>query len=214
MSRPRAVLFALPLLVPLLAGCVGGRQLPVGDRPTDVDPELAKASYWYAQPASERVMHDDFAQLWEAARRAARDSSYTIDRADYRGGVLTTDPLVSKQVFELWRGDVPLFQLDDHAESTLATVRRTVRFEFEELADGAFAVVPKVLVERYSFAERRVTSPVRYHEAFGRPRPIGAGEFDDDYVLPETYWFADRRDAEMEAKLAARIRGELRHVSG
>jgi hypothetical protein len=196
-----------------ISGCVGGRQLPPAERPTPADPKLATTAYWLDQPATQHVTAENFDQLWEAARRAARSASFTIDRRDPRDGVMTTRPEVSRQVFEPWRGDIGLFDLDDTAESTLATVRRTVRFDFRKLEDGSYEVTPKVVVERYSFAERRITSPVRFNEAFGRPRALSFGDQDSDRNLPDTYWFAVRRDADLERQLADRIRGELRQMA-
>jgi hypothetical protein len=201
-------------VLPLVAlGCVGGKQLPPAGRPTPADPKLATTAYWFEQPATASVTGDDFDRLWEAARRAARSASFEIDRRDPRNGVMTTRPSVSRQWFEPWRGDIALFDLDNAAESSFATVRRTVRFEFRRLDDGTYEVTPKVVVERYSFAERRITSPVRYNEAFGRPRALAFGDLDQDQALPDTYWFAVRRDATLERHLADRIRGELHQTA-
>jgi hypothetical protein len=52
-------------------GCVGGRQLPPAERPTPADPKLATTAYWFDQRGTEVVTHDNFDQLWEAARRTA-----------------------------------------------------------------------------------------------------------------------------------------------
>src|SRR5207245_5438405 len=67
--------------------------------------------------------------------------SSDLDREDYREGLLTTLPLVSKQSFEIWRRDV--VTVPAIAQSTLATFRRTVRFQFSKREDGGYIAAPR-----------------------------------------------------------------------
>src|SRR5690606_576953 len=83
----------------------GAASAPAAGRATDVDPALADPAYHLAQPAVATVRHGDFTALWDAAEEVARTRLFAIDRRDYRGGRLTTHPMVSKQWFELWRRD-------------------------------------------------------------------------------------------------------------
>lgn len=194
-----------------LSGCVAGRHLPEQDRPTSPDKDLAQPAYWMEQPAEQHVTHDNFDELWQAARRTVRGKSFRLDRTDVRGGVMTTNPAVSEQFFELWRGDVAT--LGDIAESSLSTVRRTIRFDFERLDDQSWRLTPRVLVERFAFVERRITDVYRYTELFGRPDPRRQpGGFynglDRDLGVPESYWYAERRDTELEAALARQIQDD------
>ena len=201
----RALSIAAGLLAScLLAGCAAP-DVP----PPHADARTAEPSYWLARPASARVVSADFDSLWRSCRRAALGSSFTIDRVDFRGGVMTTLPQVSKQFFEVWRNDVG--QPSDVLESALDTVRRTVRFEVRRLDDGRYEAVPKVLVERYSFAERRVTSVARFAEVFTVEQVEGSRARDKlGGDLPDAYWYATRRDTALEKSLADSIRRDLR----
>ena len=207
-SGRRLRLAALVLALPF-AGCIGAPANPGARTPTAVEPERAEPGYWLRQPAAVSVAYDDFQELWTAARNAAQGASFTIDRVDYRGGVMTTFPIASKQFFEFWRHDVAA--PDDLTESSLATVRRTVRFEFAQLDDGTYELVPKVLVERWTSTERRITSVYQYREVFSIERAEGSRLRDDlGYDLPTEYWYAIGRDADLERALARSVQNQLR----
>jgi hypothetical protein len=158
-------------------------------------------------PSQNIVTSHNFDRLWNAAADAARDRLFTIDRRDYRGGVLTTDPLVSAQFFEPWRRDATT--ASDVAESSLATIRRTIRFEFKRNADQTFSVVPHVLVERYSSSERRITNAMLYRAAFRRTTATGTRETDKGVELPQRYWYRVGSDPVLERHLAEAVRKKL-----
>lgn len=196
------------LVLSAVPGCILAPSDPGSTQmATSIDPQEAQASYWYGQPASVSVSGEAFAPLWEAAVETARAYHFTIDRTDYRLGVLTTDPLLSKQFWEIWYRDVvdPAHLI----ESSLASERRTIRFEFERLASGAYQVRPKVLIERYSLAERRVTSVWQYREAvMGSSDPVRtslAGE-----QTPSAYWYAVGRDHALERALAEGVQARMK----
>jgi hypothetical protein len=195
-----------------LGGCVGDPSNRGAVEPaTHVDAATTQPAHWLEQPAR-KVASSDFDQLWSACEETARDFLFTLDRTDYRGGVLTTRPLTSRQWFEVWRPEVRT--LDDFAESSVTTVRRTARFEFDRLDDGSFVVSPKVLVERQAVAERRITSSALYRGIFARvrdrdDRPRGTRESDVGVLLPARYWYPTARDPALEAALADSIRNKL-----
>jgi len=175
---------------------------------TDVDGAVATADYWYAQPAAAAATAGDFDSLWAAAEQAARLRLFTIDRRDPRSGMLVSAPMVSSQVFEPWRQDQKSGY--DTAQSTLATIRRTIRFEIVKQDDGLFQLTPKVLVERYSQSENRVTSVVLYRGVFRTIRTpdtaaFGTRETDRGVFLEGRYWYATGRDEKLEAALAADV---------
>ena len=201
--RLRAMLLALAWSS--LSGCSSS---PDARPATETDAALARPAHWISQPAVATVTHNGYDQLWEACHGAARWRGFRIDRADYRGGLIVSHPLTSKQAFEVWRRDV--VTLPAIAESTLATMRRTARFEITEQADGSFACVPKVVIERYSSSERRITSVTQYRESFSiEPGMMGSRERDRGIDIPITYWYATGRDEALERELAAAIRGRL-----
>lgn len=199
-----------------LAGCASGGGGATTRPATDLDPRLATPEHWYAQPATAVVSHGDFDTLWSAADDAARGRFFVPDRVDRRAGVFLTEPMVSRQWFEPWRADTRTgFDL---AESSLATVRRTVRFEIARREDGGFALTPKVLVERYAVAENRVTSVVLYRSAFRLGRitettPRGTRESDRGVYLPARYWYAIGRDSALEQALANDVQRRLARSS-
>jgi hypothetical protein len=193
------------MLIGMLAGCSSGSRY-------SMEPATTQPSYWMEQPGSSRVASADFDRLWAACQDVARDYLFKLDREDYRGGILTTQPMVSGQWFEPWRGDVRTSY--DRDESSLATIRRTITFQFERTAGDSWEVTPKVLVERQAMAERRISSAAIYRQVFTLPRsaqmqPSGSREADQGIYLPQRYWYPLRRDAEFERVLAAEVQKRL-----
>jgi hypothetical protein len=199
-------------LLALLFGCAGtSPNPPTVQAATSVDPATTQPSYWLEQPA-QTLTHHDFDKLWRASEEAARDFLFPIDRTDYRSGLMTTRPVISSQWFEFWRPDMRDF--DAWRESSLASIRRTVRFEFARRGEGTFEVSPKVLVERQTVAEQRITSIVTYRGIFTPPirtseRPRGTRESDLGIVIPSRYWYPTGRDAALEAALIDCIQKKL-----
>jgi hypothetical protein len=196
------VLFLLPL-----TGCIFSTPNPATPRATAIDPKLADPNYWLDQPAVVHVSASDFDTLWKTCRSVAHDRFFLIDREEFREGLMTTQPLVSKQDWEIWRRDV--VTIPGIAASTLATIRRTIRFQITRQPDGYFIVEPKVLVERYASAERRLTAITEYHTAFSITRPYGTLESDEGIILPTDYWYPTGRDNDLERDLAAAIQRRL-----
>jgi hypothetical protein len=182
---------AMAGVVLVLAGCAGRRSsTPVTAQPvtpvTDVDPALAEPAYWLAQPPTAQLVGRDFTKMWDAAEQVARDYRFRIDLRDHRGGQLITEPLISKQFFEVWKKDART--LRDVAEGTLDSVRRTIYFQFEPNEDGTFTLAPRVVVEKLS----RVDARYQY-----------------DLALPSSYWYAVRRDPGLEASLVRSLQQRL-----
>lgn len=203
MTRICISLFA----VALLSGCTHVDQSP---SLTETDTRLASKEYWIDQPANASVTHDDFDELWNAAVDAARWRGYRPERIEYRSGMLQTYPVVSKQIFEFWRRDVS--SLDGMTEATLSTMRRIVRFEIAKRDDGTFECVPKVVVQRYSSLEHRITSITRYRETFSIASAVGNKERDRGVDLVDTYWYAVGRDADLEKDLAIAIESRVKQA--
>lgn len=200
---PSCLRAIVPFLL-CLPGCITTAPQQANSRPvTDIDPRRATPEYWLAQPAVAQVAGADFYKLWNACRAEVHDRFFVIDREAYRQGVLTTEPLVSKQFFEPWRRDA--VTIPDIANSTLGTIRRSVRFQLSRRPDGGFIAEPRVLIERYSSAERRLTAMNEYHTAFSGPRPFGDAQTDEGIHLPSDYWYTLGRDAALEKDLVKAI---------
>ncbi len=194
----RSLCIAFVVLGATLAGCAGGsRSVAPTSQPTS-QPTTAAAI------RANTVTANDFERLWNACADVARDRLFTIDRRDYRGGVLTTEPMTSAQFFEPWRRDA--ITADAVAESSLATIRRTIRFEFTRRGDGTFSVVPHVQLERYSAAERRITQAMLYRNAFRKTTATGTRETDRGVFLPAHYWYRIGNDPALEKALAEAVR--------
>ena len=196
---------AILLLATFIAGCVADPSS--APKATDIDPAQATPYYWISQPPAATVKDDDFFKLWDACRVEVRHREFLIDREDYRAGLLTTQPLTSRQFWEVWRRDVGT--IDGLEDSSLASIRRTVRFNLIRQEDGTYLATPRVLIERYASVERRLTSITQYHTAFSSPRPTQESDTTTTPGLPTDYWYAVGRDQALEKDLAAAIQHRL-----
>jgi hypothetical protein len=190
--------------------CLVGCAAQPGQSRRDLPPESAAPEYWLRKPAVAQVSDGDFTRLWNACRRAVESRSFVVDRVDLRDGMMTTFPTVSKQIFEPWRNDVGSFA--GVVESTLGTVRRSVRVQVVRRDDGTYEATPKVVVERYAQTERRITSVARYTEVLGVD-PAQQGTRERDRVgadLPVAYWYALGRDESLERQIADDVRRDLK----
>jgi hypothetical protein len=189
-------------------GCITTPPEKANGRPvTDIDPKQATPDYWLSKPAVVSIDNADFYKLWSACREELHSRFFIIDREDYRLGLLTTQPLVTKGAFEVWRRDA--VTVPDIAQSSLGTMRRTVRFEVIKHEDGTYTAAPRVLVERYSSAERRLTAIYEVHSAYSGPRPAGDIQTDRGATTPSDYWYATGRDEALEKDLATAIAQRL-----
>jgi hypothetical protein len=201
------------ILLSLSGGCLIRPWDPTATQPATVQ-NLAttQPEYWLSQPATAGVLCDDFDKLWNQTENTARECQFTLDRQDYRLGLLTTKPLVSRQFFEPWLPDCRTLR-DDELSST-ATIRRTLRFEFTRVSDTQWVVTPIVLIERNSVAERRVTASISYRDAYlidpkSNNQPSGTREEDLGIVLPQRYWYLTGRDPQLEQYLAEKIKSKI-----
>lgn len=174
------------------------------------DEQLVDPNYWLAQPSAGSVSAADFEKLWATAEKISRDYLFAIDRRDRRDGLLTTQPTISAQWFEPWRKELQTSA--DIADSSLATHRRTIYFSFDK-TDGQYVVTPKVLVERQSLSERRV-SGVLGKNYLRRDAAIerisGTREIDAGVLLPTSYWYPVGRDYAFEQKLVEDLNASLK----
>jgi hypothetical protein len=144
------------------------------------NPAAAKPQFWFDEAASVRVFAEDYDALWRAANQSLSRFDFDIDLSDYRSGRLTTFPKDSGLIIEPWRDEQRT--LADRLESTVAPLRRTVRFDFAEAA-GDWYVEPRVVVEKEA-------------------RPEGPRRRVRDEQRPAFGWFAVGRDTALEASLA------------
>ena len=224
----RPVDLVLLLCVASLAGCAGSASSPSPQRanapsatatataaatparPRQGSTASGRPAYWLQQPPVATIEAADFEALWHACEEAARHFGFALDRLDYRGGVITTQPLTSKQFWEVWRNDVAT--AGDLANSSVATYRRTLRFDIEKAAGGGYVAAPRVVIERYSRTEQPITSSVYLRHAFRtqrNSRAWGTRETDRGVRLPRQYWYSTGRDEALEKEVAGEVRKEL-----
>lgn len=193
-----------------IAGCAGNsEEIAPTTQPaaTAVPADHATAAYWYGKPAVASVSSPEFKKLWDACAQTLINDQFEIDRDDYRMGLLTTWPMVSKQALEFWRSDAG--SLDGTVLSTLQTVRRTVRFEVTRTPDGSYIAQPKVLVEKFSHPERRLSNPSQYSEAFTPLAETNTRLTEEGATVANRYWYALGRDEAMERELANSVREKI-----
>jgi hypothetical protein len=189
----------------LLAGCIHPREST--HRPTDIDPKEATPDFWYARPGVASARASDFNRLWDAAEYTARRHRFEIDQSDPRNGVMTTLPLLSQQIFEVWRDDLP--HVKDQVRSSLAEYRQIVRIDFQHLPDGTYNAMPRVLIERHATREHRVTIAAKYQDVFLVSPEQTLDYSIDQPDIPHDYWYATGRDYALERDLAREIAGRI-----
>lgn len=181
----------------LAAGCTQ-RPAHLRDRETAI--ASAEPRYWFDQPAAVQVVAGDYQSLWDQTLEAAERFQFEPALRDYRGGRLTTEPLVSAYPLEVWRSE--LRDTGSVLESGVSTVRRRVHFEIE--SGDEFVLTPRVVVEKRSLGERRISTAVDYRRVLGGGEERGY-RADEDAGLNNTYWYAVGRDEALERSLANRI---------
>jgi hypothetical protein len=190
------VVFAL--LLSTSSGCIIGKQNPAATQPaTAADPKSNQWDYWFDKPAVTEVSSPDFDKLWNACRATLVADGFVIDRTDYRDGVMTTLPLVSKQFYEVWRMDV--VTVHDLAQSSLGTMRRTVRIDIRRGDDGKFHAAPRVVVDRFSLLAKRITSVAQYRSVFAiTTNDVRLSTEEEGPNVVAQYWYPVARDYNLE----------------
>lgn len=209
----RAGLWGLSLggfAVACLQGCIWHESRPSATQPaTAIDPATTQPLYWLGRPAVATATSLQFQPMWNACEETGRHFGFPLDRQDYRAGLLTTVPVVSEQILEPWRKDAGT--MHDVVQSSLATIRRHIRFEIERTEAGTFVMTPKVLVERETIIERRLTSVAQYRYSFAGPAATPKDSVQtEDEELPVKYWTPIGRDLVMEKEIAADVKRRLR----
>ena len=198
------------IAVAIVAGCA--HQPPPTTKPSYA---TTQPSYWLAQAPATRVTSPDFDLLWKACEEAARGYGFSLDRQDFRSGVITTYPLISKQFFEVWRNDVQTPH--DLADSSINAYRRTIHFSIKRLPDGTFEMTPAIVIERQALAEHPVSASVYLRYAFRNDmretRSAGTAESDEGLQLPRNYWYATGRDTVLEKSVAKSVEHWMKKLS-
>jgi len=191
----------------LIAGCIDTGKPRAATRPsTAIDEEVATNEYWLKKPGVAGARSEAFFTMWQACEHELQRRGFEVDRRDERRALMTSKPLVSKAFLEVWRQDVVGGR--ESTESMLATIRRTVYLNVSRDIHGAYRMEPKVLVERYSQEEHRITAAVSYEQVFLRTPPEEERALEEEN-WPAMYWYAIGRDEKLEKALALEIQEEI-----
>jgi hypothetical protein len=191
----------------LLASCITDHLAnPAATQPaTVIDPATTQVSFYLDKPPAAHIDSTDFDVLWNACESVARDYFYQLDRTDYRLGLITTQPMVSKNWFELWRKDAGTSAWV--WRDSVQTVRRTLSFEVKRDDSGVYHAIPKVLVEQQTILEHRVSDVTQYRTVFsGTAHTPTLYTTDVTGPVPPKYWTPVARDTEMEKQVAAAVK--------
>lgn len=195
----------------LLSGCLNPGRMEGASSAAQEDTARIKPAWWLEQPDTAHALSMDYDALWNSAAAACHDRLFELDQRDYRQGLMTTQPMVSKQFWELWRNDV--VDLKHLARSSMATLRRTVYISFTRQDNGSYTATPQVVIERFNLAERRVTSVWQFRETI-----LGAGNVasldESEQSVPSNYWYAIGRDHDLERALAKQIQRKVSERKG
>lgn len=169
----------------------------------------------------------NFDSLWRASEHVLRDYNFVLDRQDRRAGILTTEPMVGRHWFELWRHDAP--SIISKTEDTLQTIYRIVEVRLAPTGPGAetYEAAVKVYTYRSDRPQPQITNTSDAYDLFSLPGNqvpatgnllpgVGASdELDETAAAGELHgdslpnWLVpvgpDGRDPELERVLSAKI---------
>jgi len=151
-----------------------------------------------------------YPQAFKATIDVLRDHGFIIDRRDYRFGEITTEPLGSPNLFEVWR---PQNTTGEQAvESTLASEQRRVHVRFarqgedggrgQAEGDAGYMLEVEVVLERLQVPTRRMAGSARrnvFSNLAAPPREL------IDKGVTGNYWEPVGRDPYLEARLIREI---------
>ncbi len=100
---------------------------------------------------------DQYRAVFDAAQAVLTDQGFTLDRTDYRFGMITTQPQQAPTVFEPWVNTHTTRELGQQA--TTLDLRRTVRVELapDDATEATHRVRVEVFVEQRQHPNRRLT---------------------------------------------------------
>lgn len=179
-DRPYPFLL-ITILISGAIGCLGPRR----------DDYRSSCPLVLAQPSGE-------AAVWDAIQETIRRHRFKLDRVDRRAGVITTMPMISQQLFEVWRHDVDTWP--DLWESTLNPIRRWVEVQLVGgQTDGRRELRVVVHKERLSSPDRQFNSTGAAYQYFGERLPSVTER--DSMTDPSVIWLDEGRDPAMEERL-------------
>jgi len=192
MKHTRFIQAVLPIVFLMAPGC--SRPIVQADNPLAITQEAYEPAF-------------------KATIEVLRDNGFTIDRRDYRFGEITTKPLGSPNVFEVWRTQNTTGA--QAVESTLASEQRRVQVRIakpehtaEPGADdeSGYLIEVSVMLERLQVPTRRLAGSARrnvFSNLAAPPRDL------IDKGVNGNYWEEVGRDSLLEARLVKQISEQM-----
>ncbi len=154
------------------------------------------------------ITGNDYHDTFEVAIDVLRDNGFVIDRRDYRFGRITTLPLGSPNLFEVWNDQNTT--REQAVESTLASERRRVNVtinqpsqaDTEGYPENEFQLEVEVILERRQAPTRRLVGSARrnvFSNLAAAPKELA------DRGITGSYWQPVGRDPYLEARLVKQI---------
>lgn len=163
-------------------------------------------------PTEFTVAEGAYAEAFDATREVLREFDFTIDRVDAAAGVITTTPHFSQGLFEPW--DHTQTGFTQEWEDALNSQAREVRVRFAPQSGEPGTIEDLRAAAEPMVADVQVTL-LRRHRTGRRldSEDIASSSFYVDSDLRErgvvNYLVPIRRDAKLEARLAAKIAARL-----
>jgi len=139
--------------------------------------------------------------VWQQALQLVSRTGFTLDRQDYRLGVITTQPLPSAQVVEFWKPQQTTFT--NAAENTINSQRRLLRLTISPVPGKPefYQIGVRVLVERETNPTEMVGGPIFVEgSGFGRNTMTLRSDFAEVKQQPMK-WIVLGHDPKLEKKI-------------
>ncbi len=183
---------AIILLIGTAGGCLGPR----------------RDDYRSSQAVAIADRSTEAGQFWDAIQETLRRHRFRLDRVDRRAGVITTFPVASQHLFEVWRHDVNTWS--DLWESTLNPLRRWVEVSVTRGEGNAWKELAVVVhKERLSSPDRQFNSTGAAYQYFGDRLPSTTGQL--RVTAKDVVWLDLGTDPAMEEYLLRAILGRAGH---
>jgi len=150
------------------------------------------------------VYKADYDNIWQQATVLLNRTGFLLDRKDYRLGVLTTQPLPSCQLVEVWKPDQTTAK--NAIENTMHNQQRKVRLTISPVMGKPdfYEIAIQVLVERQSNPSEEIGGLMFLEgSGFGRSQ----ASLRSDYAPPvdskkiPAQWYVVGHDPDLEHKL-------------
>ncbi|HUO09181.1 MAG TPA: hypothetical protein VM008_12815 [Phycisphaerae bacterium] len=156
---------------------------------------------------SRYIYHASYDNIWQQAMKLLTNTGFTLDRKDYRLGILTTKPLPSAQFVEPWKPQQTNFT--NAMENTINMQQRTVRLSISPvpLKPDFYEIGIQVLVERQNNPIEQMGGPIFVEgSGFGRAQVSLRSDYTPAVITGiGPSWYVLGHDPDLEKKLLTEL---------